>query len=122
MGLGLLFVGYFTLTIAALPLPGIATFAGYLLAGYAATKLMAYQSWFRYMRLISFIGAILSFPALTTKICGYLGMEIGFLAFADTYLYLLAVDLRQSFPDNQSINIVEFLVDYRVKLVSANVT
>lgn len=93
MGLGLLFVGYFTLTIAALPLPGIATFAGYLLAGYAATKLMAYQSWFRYMRLISFIGAILSFPALTTKICGYLGMEIGFLAFADTYLYLLAVDL-----------------------------
>ena len=93
MGLGLLFVGYFTLTIAGLPLPGIATFAGYILTGYAATKLSAYQGWFRYMRLISFIGAILSLPTLTTNVCGYLGVTIGFMSFADTYVYMLALDL-----------------------------
>lgn len=93
MGLGLLFVGYFTLTIASLPLPGIATFIGYIMTGYAATKLSAYQSWFKYMRLISFIGAILSFPTLTTKVCGYMDINVGFLAFADGYLYGLLVDL-----------------------------
>lgn len=93
MGLGLLFVGYFTLTIAALPLPGIATFIGYLLTGYAATRLMAYQGWFRYMRLISFIGAFLSFPSLTVKVCGYLNVSVDFLSFAESYLFLLLVDL-----------------------------
>lgn len=93
MGLGLLFIGYFTLTIAALPLPGIATFIGYLLTGYAATRLSAYQSWFGYMRLISFLGAILSFPTLTLKLGEYVGINVGFMAFAEGYLYQLLVDL-----------------------------
>ena len=87
MGLGLLFIGYFTLTIAALPLPGIATFVGYLLTGHATTKLSAYQDWFRYSRIISFVGAALSIPNLTKWLLDLIGTEAGFLAFSNGEIY-----------------------------------
>lgn len=93
MGLGILFIGYFTATIAAIPFPAICTFTGYLLMGYALTKLVQYERWFSYARICTFVMLLLSAPAVAAYLCGLIGFDIALPAFltGSAYEYIESV-------------------------------
>ncbi len=76
MGLGILFIGYFISTIVAIPFPEIGALLGYLLMGYALTKLSQYEKWFSYARLAAFAVLIITLPSAVVYVTGLFGMKL----------------------------------------------
>ncbi len=93
MGLGILFIGYFISTVVAFPFPEIGKLAGYLLMGYALTKLTQYEHRFSYARLLSFAVLILTLPSAVEFAANLLGLELAFPAFltGNAYSYVNSV-------------------------------
>lgn len=76
MGFGLLFIGYFISTVAAMAFPEIATFTGYAIMTVALLSLAEYERLFGYTLISTVPITLVSFVLSIGTIIGYFGMQV----------------------------------------------